>query len=156
MPTILTSCGDDSVGQKNKTFDWFKNTKGAILITSLVKEGISINEIEAGVVADYIGDAEFANQIVGRFLRKKKEGENEAEIVWFLDRQQKRFERGCTSVIKKLSAGDKGFIFYHPVVRPSDLSNLTADNVWDSKHMAEMRKDGLRVNGRRVPEFIPL
>jgi len=139
---VRTLTGEDSVGTKNKTFEWFKKTKGAILITSLVKEGVSINEIEAGVVADYIGDAEFANQIVGRFLRRKKEGENVTEIAWFLDRQQRRFERGCKSVIQRLSEAEKGFIFYHPLVHPSDLSSEPRGyQVWDSQHEGEWRKD---------------
>lgn len=135
--------GTDSKGQRDKTFAWFRKTRGAVLVTSLVKEGVSINEIEAGIVADSVADAEFANQIIGRFLRKK-EGENEAEIVWFIDRQQGRFERSCRSLIRKLSQ-TAGFMFYHPFVHPTD--NLEDISIWDSKAELEFAAD----KGRRPP-----
>ena len=119
---IRTLVGEDSSRQRDKTFDWFKSTPGSVLITPLVKEGVSVNEIEAGVVADYVGDWEYANQIIGRFIRKK-DGDNVAEIAWFIDRHQKRYEKGCLGMFSKLKSV-KGYVYYWPVVTPSDLANV--------------------------------
>ena len=118
---VMTLVGEDSKARRDKVFTWFKRTSGAILITPLVKEGVSVNEIEAGVVADYIGDYEYANQIIGRFLRKKDD--NSVEIAWFIDRQQKRFEAGCLQMFKRLQE-IKGYLYYWPVVTPSDIKNV--------------------------------
>jgi superfamily II DNA or RNA helicase len=130
---VIVATGESTTKQRNDAFERFKNTPGAILVSPLVKEGVSINEIEAGVVADYVGDAEFANQIVGRFIRKKKEGPNAAEIVWFVDRQQRRFERGCLRVLKKMyKEQGASYMFYWPLVHPCDLKTCdvygTADD----------------------------
>lgn len=134
--------GEDSKSKRDHTFDWFKQTPGAVLITPLVKEGVSINEIEAGVIADYVGDPEYANQIVGRFLRKK-EGNNTAEIVWFVDRQQRRFKTGCQAMLKKLSKQAKGaFVFYYPVIHPQDIQAAT---VFDTAAEIEFARDRNRV-----------
>jgi superfamily II DNA or RNA helicase len=134
--------GEDTKSKRDRTFEWFKHTPSAVLITPLIKEGVSINEIEAGVIADYVGDYEFANQIVGRFLRKK-EGENIAEIVWFVDRQQKRFKAGCQAMLKKLSRQSKGaFVFYHPVIHPQDVPTA---RVFDTAAEIEFHRDHQRV-----------
>lgn len=119
---VMTLIGEDSPARRNKAFAWFKRTPGAILITPLVKEGVSINEIEAGVIADYVGDWEYANQIIGRFIRKKAD-ENVAEIAWFIDRQQKRFEKGCLGMFKRLQEV-KGYLYYWPLEKPSDIENV--------------------------------
>lgn len=119
---VMTLIGEDSPARRNKAFAWFKRTPGAILITPLVKEGVSINEIEAGVIADYVGDWEYANQIIGRFIRKK-EDENVAEIAWFIDRQQKRFEKGCLGMFKRLQEV-KGYLYYWPLEKPSDIDRV--------------------------------
>ncbi|MGV0949217.1 MAG: DEAD/DEAH box helicase [Azonexus sp.] len=119
---VMTLVGEDSPARRNKVFAWFKRTPGAILISPLVKEGVSINEIEAGVVADYVGDWEYANQIIGRFLRKK-EADNSVEIAWFIDRQQRRFEKGCLNMFKRLQE-IKGYLYYWPVVLPSDIEKV--------------------------------
>ena len=94
--------GDDAPGKRDRTFDWFRNTPGSVLITPLVKEGVSINEIRAGVVADYVSAWEVANQIVGRFIRKKPGEENRADIVWFLDRQHPVLRRGSDAMLQRL------------------------------------------------------
>lgn len=119
---VMTLIGEDSPARRNKVFAWFKRTPGAILISPLVKEGVSINEIEAGVVADYVGDWEYANQIIGRFLRKKEE-DNTVEIAWFIDRTQKRFEKGCLGMFKRLQE-IKGYLYYWPVTTPSDIEKV--------------------------------
>lgn len=133
---VMTLIGEDSPARRNKAFAWFKRTPGAILITPLVKEGVSINEIEAGVIADYVGDWEYANQIIGRFIRKK-EDENVAEIAWFIDRQQKRFEKGCLGMFKRLQEV-KGYLYYWPLERPSDIENVAPS---DTTAVLEAKQD---------------
>ena len=44
--------GQDTPATRDDRFNWFRNTPGAVLVTPLVKEGVSINEIQAGVIAD--------------------------------------------------------------------------------------------------------
>jgi superfamily II DNA or RNA helicase len=39
----------DSSNQRDECFEWLKKTPGAVLVSSVVKEGVSINEINAGV-----------------------------------------------------------------------------------------------------------
>jgi superfamily II DNA or RNA helicase len=133
---VMTLVGEDSPARRNKVFAWFKKTPGAILVTPLIKEGVSINEIEAGVIADYVGDYEYFNQILGRFIRKK-EGENRAEIVAFVDRQQKRFEKGCTKMLVKVQK-IKGYVFYWPCVLPGSEKDA---NVYDSTAEIELSLD---------------
>lgn len=110
----------DSSGQRDETFEWFKTTPGAVLITPLIKEGVSINEIRAGVIADYVADYDVAKQIIGRFLRPKKTGVNRAEIAWFVDNQVETYRRGCNSLFRKLEAV-RGFTFYWPCSTPESV-----------------------------------
>ena len=137
---VMTLVGEDSPSRRNKAFAWFKRTPGAILITPLIKEGVSINEIEAGVIADYVGDWEYANQIIGRFLRKKDD--NKVEIAWFIDRQQKRFETGCLKMFKRLQEV-KGYLYYWPVITPNDIENVdpsdTTAVLEDRKYREQLR-----------------
>jgi len=78
--------GDDSPVERDEAFEWFKATPGALLITPLVKEGVSINEIRAMIVADHVADYEVARQIIGRAMRPKKGDDNRAHVVWFWDK----------------------------------------------------------------------
>jgi superfamily II DNA or RNA helicase len=134
--------GEDSKSKRDRTFDWFKATPGAVLISPLLKEGVSINELEAGVIADFVADSEVMNQLVGRFLRKK-EDENVAELVLFVDRQQRRFKVGCQTMLKKLSKQSKGaFVFYYPVVHPQDIE---ASKIFDTTAEIEFHRDEKRV-----------
>jgi superfamily II DNA or RNA helicase len=110
---VGTLFGEDSPTQRDETFDWFREGAGRVLITPLVKEGISINEIRAEVVADYISDWEVANQVLGRAIRKKDGTENFAEIVWFVDRQHPVLRRGTEQLMAKM----KRFGEYQVVVR---------------------------------------
>lgn len=113
--------GKDTSVARDACFEWFKQTPGAVLITPLVKEGVSINEIKAGVIADYVADFEVANQLVGRFIRQKKKGtDNSAEIVWFRDRQHPSLRRGCNSVFRALEQIE-GYTFYDPAPEPESL-----------------------------------
>jgi len=113
--------GKDTPKARDDCFDWFRETPGAVLITPLVKEGVSINEIRAGVIADYVADWEVANQMVGRFIRQKKSGENEASITWFRDRQHPVLRRGCNVVFQNLHQIE-GYRFYDP--SPADPAVL--------------------------------
>jgi len=109
--------GQDTPATRDNRFEWFRNTSGAVLVTPLVKEGVSINEIQAGVIADYVSDWEVANQIVGRFLRKKVGPDNRAHITWFRDRQHPVLRRGCNSVFRELEK-IQGYTFYDPAPTP--------------------------------------
>ena len=112
--------GKDTPKARDDCFDWFKATPGSILVTPLVKEGVSINEIRAGVIADYVADWEVANQMVGRFIRQKS-GDNRAHITWFRDRQHPILRRGCNAVFQNLHQIE-GYHFYDPA--PADPSKL--------------------------------
>jgi len=104
--------------ERDDTFDWIRSTPGGVLISPLVKEGVSINHLNAGIIADYIGSEDAANQLIGRFIRKKPPGEdNTAEIVWVMDRQVPTYRRGCMNLFRKLQQ-IRGYEFYHPVIEP--------------------------------------
>lgn len=109
---------EHSTKERDEAFDWIRSTPGAVLITPLVKEGVSINEINAGIIADYVASEDSAKQLIGRFIRKKPEGEeNSAEVVWFMDRQVPSFRRGCMNLFRDLQQ-IRGYEFYHPVIEP--------------------------------------
>jgi superfamily II DNA or RNA helicase len=130
--------GEDSPSKRNSTFDWFKHTPGAVMVTPLIKEGVSIPEINAGVVADFVADAEYMNQILGRFIRKK-EGENKAEIVVFFDRQQRRFRSAGKAMLRKISR-IKGFVFHYPCHRPGSQDQATVyDTTAEIEHALDRK-----------------
>ena len=113
--------GEASTPQRNEAFAWFKRTKGAVLVTPLIKEGVSINEIKAGVIADPVADWEVAKQIIGRFMRKKLHGdENVCHITWFIDSQHPRYFKNVTDLMGRLEKIE-GFTFYHPVAGPETI-----------------------------------
>jgi superfamily II DNA or RNA helicase len=126
----------DSTGQRDDTFDWYKSTPGAQLITPLVKEGVSINEIRAGIIADYVADFDSATQIIGRFVRPKMDGDNKAEIVWFVDNQYPAYRRGCNSLFRQLERV-RGYTFYHPVIGPETVQ---AELSYDGKVIPDLDK----------------
>lgn len=111
--------GEASSTRRDETFDWIKRTPGGVLITPLVKEGVSINELDAGIVADYVADHEAANQIIGRFMRSKREGENRADVVWFRENQHPGMRRGCNRMFKRLVQLE-GYRFYDPAPSPEE------------------------------------
>ena len=112
--------GDATSKKRDETFEWFKKTPGSVLVTNLVKEGVSVNEIKALIVADYVGDPEVANQIIGRAIRPKQGADNTGHIVWFIDRQNKSLLKGCRRVFDTLET-KKGYVFHHPVEHPEDI-----------------------------------
>jgi superfamily II DNA or RNA helicase len=113
--------GDHTTKQRNTAFDWFRHTPGGVLISPLVQEGVSINEIRGGVIADHITDWERANQIIGRFIRKK-EHDNEAHITFIFDNQHKTLRSGSKEVLFKLM-DIRGYTFAHPVIGPETLKD---------------------------------
>ncbi len=122
--------GKDTPKARDNCFAWFKKTPGAVLITPLVKEGVSIREIRAGIVADYVADHEVARQILGRFIRQKLTQDNRAEITWFRDRQHPTLRRGCNRVFQQLQQIE-GYTFHDPapdldaLARQAGLSPLS-------------------------------
>lgn len=117
---ILT--GEDTTAVRDETFAWLRKGKGRVLISPLVKEGISINELRGGVIADVITDVDLARQIIGRFIRKK-EGQNEAHIALFMDRQYKSARKGCLRLYTELEKV-RGFSFYWPCSTPGLAAQL--------------------------------
>lgn len=112
--------GDDSPQDRDDAFDWFKASQGGVLVTPLVKEGVSINEIRAMVVADHVADYEVARQIIGRAMRPKKTGDNRAHVVWFWDKQHPVLRRGCAKIFNQLERLE-GFQFFHPCAGPQTV-----------------------------------
>jgi superfamily II DNA or RNA helicase len=110
---------EHSTRERDETFQWFRETEGGVLITSLVKEGVSINEIRAGVIMDHVVDWEVFKQILGRFVRKK-EGDNVAHITAFLDRQNALLRRNGIKLFRQLEH-IRGYVFKHPVITPETI-----------------------------------
>ena len=111
--------GDHTSKERDRAFEWFRHTPGGVLISPLVQEGVSINEIRAGVIADYVGDWERGNQIIGRFIRKKLE-DNEAHITWFFDNQHESLRRGSKRVLNRLM-DIRGYTFVYPLTGPGSI-----------------------------------
>lgn len=114
----------DSSAKRDETLQWLKETPGGVLITPLVKEGVSINEIRAGIVADYVADYDAAKQIIGRFIRRK-DVDNRADVTWFCDTQSPTYRRGCNDLFHKLEQVN-GLTFYHPCSTPESVQTQFA------------------------------
>lgn len=112
--------GEYTVKRRDRAFEWFKKTPGSVLVTNLVKEGVSINQIRALIVADYVGSREVANQIVGRAIRPKFEGDNVGHVVWFNDHQHPKYGAGVRRVFRNFRKR-KGYTVHTPVVHPTDV-----------------------------------
>ena len=110
--------------QREEVFEWFKSNPKAVLVTPLVKVGVSINEIRAGIVADRVADWEYFNQLLGRMIREKKSGANEAHIASFIDRQHPKYRLSCANVYKNLQE-IRGYTFYHPCTTPDSIKSST-------------------------------
>jgi len=111
---------DHTSKQRDEAFAWFRRTKGGVLVSPLVKEGVSISEIRAGVVADHVSGWEPMMQILGRFIRKKK-SQNEAFITAFIDVQHPVLRRGGKNVWAKLF-DTRGFTFCYPCLGPDSIA----------------------------------
>jgi superfamily II DNA or RNA helicase len=103
--------------ERDATFEWLRKTPGAVLISPLAKEGVSINELRGGIVADHVVSHELMSQIVGRFIRKKHTGKNECEVVLFIDRQHPRLRSNSLQLIEQLEK-IRGYDFVTGVLGP--------------------------------------
>jgi len=120
LPGLVRSLtGEASTPQRNEMFSWLKLTKGAVLVTPLIREGVSINELKAGVIADVIADWEVAKQVLGRFMRRK-EVDNTCYITWFIDRQHPIYFKNISNVMERLGRIE-GLTFFHPVAGPETI-----------------------------------
>ncbi len=109
--------------ERDEVFAWLASTPGAVLISSLVKEGVSLPEIRGGVIADYVCGWELARQCIGRFVRKKAT-DNFANITMFIERQHPKLLVNSIKMLDKLSK-TRGFSFYHPVSNPESIPQAT-------------------------------
>ena len=112
---------DHSPKERDATFKWFKETPGAILISSIVKEGVNIPEIGAGVIADYVASEDLLNQIIGRMIRRKPEGDNVGKIVVFIENQHPRYKSSSMKLLKKMEKR-RGYTFFYPCSTPDKLN----------------------------------
>lgn len=122
-PKVDILIGEDSPTERDQRFAWFKATPGAVLVTPLIKEGVSINEIRAMIVADHVADYEIARQIIGRAMRPKAKTDNRAHVVWFWDKQHPVLRHGCAKIFNRLERME-GFVFYHPCLGPETVDSL--------------------------------
>jgi len=109
---------------RDAMFEWWKGNPGSCLISSIIKEGVSINEIRACVVADYIADWEYLNQIIGRTIRRKEE-DNSSHVTFFMETQHRNMLKSSRNVYSRLRS-IQGYNFYHPVIHPGDISSATS------------------------------
>ena len=110
--------------ERDETFKWLQSTPGAVLISPLVKVGVSINEITAGVIADFVADWEFMRQLIGRFIRHKPDGTpNEAEVTIFAEDQHSSYAAGAKRLVKRLKTVD-GFKWKETTVVGEDMLAL--------------------------------
>lgn len=116
--------GEASPAERDSMFEWFKTTPGAVLISPLIREGISINEIRCVIVADHVSDPEVARQIIGRAMRPKRSNDNRAHVVMFWDKQHPVLRRGCVRVFNQLERVE-GFQFYHPCAGPETVFTVS-------------------------------
>lgn len=112
--------GEDGTKKRNDTFAWFEQTPGSVLISPLVKEGVSLPFIRGGVVADPVVDFEYMRQILGRYVRRKPTKDNTAHITMFFDRQHPRLRKNSTQLLGSLE-NVRGFRYYYPVSTPETI-----------------------------------
>jgi superfamily II DNA or RNA helicase len=113
--------GSDSTKKRDLTFEWFRDTPGSVLISPLVKEGVSLPFIKGGVVADHVVDNELFRQYIGRFIRKKPGKDNQAHVTMFLDRQHPRLKKNSLALLEAMQ-DVRGFRYYYPVTTPETIS----------------------------------
>lgn len=115
---VRTLTGGDGQN-RDEVISWWKNNPGSCLISSIIKEGVSVNEIRACIVADYIVDWEYLNQIIGRTIRKK-DSDNTSYVTVFVERQHRDMLKSSKAMFNRLKC-IRGYIFYHPLVSPNDI-----------------------------------
>jgi superfamily II DNA or RNA helicase len=115
---MLTS--EHSSKERDRVFAWLVAEPGRVLISPLVKEGVSIPELRGGVVADFVSSPDLARQIIGRFIRKKPRGDNHASLVWFIDRTCPSMRHGSLKLFDELQRL-RGYRFSHPCGGPDQI-----------------------------------
>ena len=113
--------GEHDSEERDEAFAWIEASKGGVLITPLAKEGVSLPAIRGGVIADHVVSWEVAKQMIGRFVRKKADGENEAHLALFLDRQHPSYRRSSVLLLRKLET-IQGYSYHYPVIGPDTIS----------------------------------
>jgi superfamily II DNA or RNA helicase len=114
---VRTLTGEDTTRVRDETFAWLVAEPGRVLVSPLVKEGVSIPELKGGVVADVVVSPDLMRQIIGRFIRKKPTGGNEAHLTLFVDRQYKSARRASLRMIQELER-IRGYTFFWPCEQP--------------------------------------
>jgi superfamily II DNA or RNA helicase len=112
-----------STKERDDVFAWVTAGPARVLVASTVKEGVSLPELKAGVIADVVCSSDLARQIIGRFIRKKPDGDNHARIAWFVDRLYPSARRGCQELFRELEKL-KGYNFYWPCHLPGNPGKL--------------------------------
>lgn len=119
--------------QRDDCLEWLRQTPGSVLVSPLVKEGVSINQIQAVVVADRIVDFEVVSQIIGRAMRKK-EALNECHSTLFIERQVRAYEIKSMEMLGNLEQQRDCYHFHHPVTTPDSVTGAdtsTPENKMD-------------------------
>lgn len=114
---VETLTGDDTTKERDRVFAWLMQKPGRVLVSPLVKEGVSLPELRGGVIADPVASPDLARQLVGRFIRKKPTGDNEASIAWFIDRQITSTRKNCLKLFEELDR-IRGYRFSWPCSHP--------------------------------------
>lgn len=111
--------GEATPKERDEMFDWLKRTPGAILVSPLIREGVSLNCIRGMIIADSVSDIEVGRQIIGRAMRVKQ-SDNRAHVVFFHDRQHPVLKRSSWQMFQELEKQD-GFTYYHPCAGPATV-----------------------------------
>lgn len=114
---VKTLTGDDTTKERDTVFKWLMQKPGRVLVSPLVKEGVSLPELRGGVIADVVASPDLARQLIGRFIRKKPTGDNEAHVAWFIDRQYASARRNCLKLFEELER-IRGYRFSWPCSEP--------------------------------------
>lgn len=114
---VETLTGDDTTKERDRVFKWLMQKPGRVLVSPLVKEGVSLPELRGGVIADVVASPDLARQLIGRFIRKKPTGDNEAHIAWFIDRQYASARKNCLKLFEELEK-IKGYTYRWPCAGP--------------------------------------
>lgn len=122
--TVRALYSEHTSKERDNAFTWLKATPGAVLVSPLVKEGVSINEIQAIIVADRIVDFEIVSQIIGRAMRKK-EALNECHSVLFIERQHAAYEKKSLEMLANLKSQRDCYHFHCPVTTPETIAVAT-------------------------------
>lgn len=118
---VLT--GEDTSKKRDTIFRWLVEKEGRVLVSPLVKEGVSIPKLRGGVIADVVTSPDLARQLIGRLIRAKATGLNEAHLAWFIDRWYKSARKGCLALFAELEK-IRGYSYHWPCMQPGQPAML--------------------------------